>query len=236
MKIVVLTTETLHHAFFLKYLADAFPVAATFVETEHLRPPFETHHPFEVLMEEYEAQKWFGGNQPRLSDFAETSEFSSVNDAAAVATMADLNPDVVVVFGTGKLRPAIISTCPEGMINLHGGDPERHRGLDTHLWTVYHNDFSGLITTLHRVNEALDDGDIILQSSLELYPNMGIHMIRSVNTEACLKMTMSALDMYKRFGSFITRKQLAKGRYYSFIPAELKEICKRKFEKYTRML
>jgi len=236
MKIVVLTTETLHHAYFLSRLADAFPIAATLVETQLLQPPFETHHPFEDLREDYEAQKWFKGKQPHLSDFAETSEFSSVNDTDAIATLVDLNPDVVVVFGTGKIRPATIATCPEGMINLHGGDPERHRGLDTHLWAVYHDDFSGLVTTLHHVNEELDDGDIILQNSLQVFANMGIHMLRSANTEACLKMTISALDMYARFGSFITRKQLLKGRYYSFIPAELKEICKRKFEKFTRML
>jgi len=236
MRIFILTTETLHHAYFVKCITRAFPVEGAFVETKPLQPPFATHHPFEGLRDEYEAEKWFNGGWPRLSEFVETREFTSVNDPEAISMLLSLKPDLVVVFGTGKLSPEVIATCPEGMLNLHGGDPEHYRGLDTHLWAIYHDDFPGLVTTLHRVNEKLDDGDMLLQTSLELLPRMDIHMVRSVNTEACLKMTLSALDMYTRFGSFITRKQQMKGRYYSFMPAELKEICKRKFAKFTGML
>lgn len=236
MKTVVLTTETLHHAHFVKCIAGAFPVEAVFVETKQLQPPFEAHHPFEDLRDEYEAEEWFNGRQPRLSEFSKTREFSSVNDTKAVSMLSYLRPDAVVVFGTGKLSSDIIATCPGGMINLHGGDPERYRGLDSHLWAIYHGDFSGLVTTLHRVNERLDDGDIVLQTSLEISREMGIHMVRLVNTEACLKMTISALDMHTRFGSFICRKQQRKGRYYSLMPKELKDICRDKFEKYSRGL
>jgi methionyl-tRNA formyltransferase len=236
MKTVVLTTETLHHAHFVKCLTDVFPVESVFVETAQLQPPFETHHSFEDLRDKYEAEECFNGRQPCLSEFAENKEFSSVNDPKAVSMLSDLMPDVVVVFGTCKLGAEVIATCPGGMINLHGGDPERYRGLDSHFWAIYHDDFSGLVTTLHRVNERLDDGDIVLQTSLEISHEMGLHMVRLVNTEACLKMTVSALDMYKRFGSFITRKQQRKGRYYSFMPKELKDICRDKFEKYSRGL
>ena len=232
MKIVLLTTQALHHSYFLMELEKAFPIEAVIVETKALEPPFETYHPFEDQRENYEADKWFNGRHPCLAEFAQTREFSSVNEGAAISTLSGIRPDVVVVFGTGKLSPEVIETCPrEGVINLHGGDPECYRGLDSHLWSIYHNDFNGLVTTLHIVNNKLDDGDIVLQNSLKVQSGMGIHMLRVVNTEACLKMTLSALDMYERFGSFNTRKQSRVGRYYSFMPRILKEICKHRFEK-----
>jgi len=229
MKIIVMTTQTVHHAYFLKELADQFPIALTMVETEACKPSFETHHPFEADRDRYEADLWFNGRCPELSDFSETVEYPSVNDKNAVSLMRSLIPDVVVVFGTGWIHSEMISTCPEGMVNLHGGDPERYRGLDSHLWAIYHLDFSALVTTLHRINEVLDDGDIVLQSELEIHRGTGIQGIRKVNTEACLKMAVTALEMYQRHGFFLTKKQIKKGRYYSFMPATLKEICVKNF-------
>jgi methionyl-tRNA formyltransferase len=236
MKIVILTTETLHHAYFVKGVAEAFAVETVFVETGALHPPFETHHPFEDLRDEYETIKWFNGRQKQVAEFAEIRTVASVNEPEAISALNRIKPDVVLVFGTGKLRPAVIATCPAGMLNLHGGDPEHYRGLDSHMWAVYHNDFSRLVTTLHRVNPILDDGDILLQTSLKLFRGMDIHMVRLVNTEACLKMSLAALDMYVRFGTFITKKQQNNGRYYSFMPAALKEICRKKFAKFTGAL
>ena len=46
-------------------------------------------------------------------------------------------------------------------INLHGGDPEKYRGLDSHLWSIYHEDWASLVSTLHVVSKDLDAGDSI---------------------------------------------------------------------------
>ena len=233
MKIVLLTSQTLHHAFFLQELVKVFPVDLTLVETSSAQPPFDVSHPFEDVRDAYESSEWFGGDHPSLSNFSRTEEFPTVNNGQAVALLREIEPDVVIVFGTGKIKADVIATCPEGIVNLHGGDPEEYRGLDSHLWAIYHNHFNGLVTTLHRLNEEFDDGDIILESQIELFPHMNIHMLRRQNTEVCLKLTLNALDMYARFGTFITRKQRKVGRYYSFMPREVKEICKKKFERYT---
>lgn len=233
MKIVLLTTDTLHHAYFLREIARYYPLEAAFAEERSMQPPFETHHPFEDAREEYESRVWFGGRIQTLRDFGDVASFPSVNDPGAVQRLRELKPDITIVFGTGKIGSEVISTCAEGIINLHGGDPELYRGLDSHLWAIYHEDYPALVTTLHKLNEKLDDGDVILQSSLSVQPGMGIHMLRRINTEACVSMTLSSMDMYSRLGFFVGRRQRSKGRYYSFMPKELKSICKMKFERYT---
>ena len=122
------------------------------------------------------------------------------------------------------------------MINLHGGDPESYRGLDSHMWAIYHKEFHELITTIHRVNPTLDDGDYLFKLPVILKPNMPITHLRKSNTETCLNLALMALDSYKRFGKFFSNKQKTKGKYYSFIPSELKSICIPIFENYTSNL
>ena len=236
MKIVVLTSETIHHAYFVRELVKTFPVEQVLIECNVFTSPFETHHNFEDKRDEYERDIFFNKKGFLLKDVVSIKKFASVNDAEAVRYLNKLQPDIIVVFGTGKILPEVIQVCPQGIINLHGGDPEEYRGLDSHLWAIYHKDYGSLVTTLHRLNEKLDDGAIILQSKIHLAHGMPIHQFRRYNTEVCIKLTFSAFKMYEKHGFFASRSQRKYGRYYSFMPSVLKEICKRNFEKYTSTL
>jgi len=233
VNLVLLTTQTSHHTFFARELAEAFPLARIVVETKEVKPPFETFHPFERKRDEHERQVFFNGREINLAQVAPTIEVESINSPQGLAALAGLKPEAVVVFGTAKLRAEAIRICPEGMVNLHGGDPERYRGLDTHLWAIYHGDYSGLVTTLHRVNQELDDGEIIAQGPVPINKGMGLHELRERNTQVCLELTLAGLEMFSRLGRFVSRPQQGQGRYYSFMPAPLKEICFNKFQRFT---
>ncbi len=235
MDLVVLTTDTLHHKYFIKKLAEVFSLKMVISETVRPRPPFETAHPFEAQREEYERQEFFNGRPPVFSDCAPFQEVVSINDEQTFKLLKSLRPMVTVVFGTGRISPEIIKIAGE-IVNLHGGDPERYRGLDSHLWAIYHNDYSALVTCLHKVNPRLDDGEIILRSPLSLEANLKLHQLRKNNTEVCLKLVLAALAGYRQLGDFLAVGQKRIGRYYSFMPSCLKEVCRRKFEKYTANL
>jgi methionyl-tRNA formyltransferase len=236
LRLVVLTTETLHHAYFVQALSQKWKVARVICETEFVTPPFLAKHTFEDRRETYERDAWFGGRTPQLADFAEVRRCKSANEPSVVADLRALAPDAAIVFGTGRLLRPTIDVCNERIINLHGGDPERYRGLDTHLWAIYHNDFSGLSTTLHTVNEKIDDGRIIANLPLPLARNMGLHELRRVNTEICVRLIHDALTDFAQRGSFVSRRQRSQGRYYSFMPSELKEICVHNFQRFTEAL
>ena len=236
MRIVVLTTETPHHGYFVHQVSKEFPLEAVFVETRIPRPAFDAYHPFEDERDEYERQVFFGGKNSRMRDFRPTFEVGSCNDSDAVARIKGINPEFIIVFGTGKLSNEVISVCPHAIINLHGGDPEKYRGLDTHLWAIYHGDFQQLIATLHHLNEDLDDGAIILQASVPIEAGVRLHQLRQLNTNVCITLALSAIDMYSRHRAFVSRPQRKMGRYYSFMPAALKEICRCRFERYTEGL
>ncbi len=236
MRVAVLTTETAHHAFFVKQLACATRLEQVILERRVPQPGFETHHPFEDVRDDHERRVLLESQPVDVRHLAATLELDSVNDPPSLARLRQLQPDAIVVFGTGPISPEVIDTCPRGMVNLHGGDPEEYRGLDTHLWALYHRDFDGLVTTLHRVNPRLDDGDIVLQAGIPLRRGMGLHELRGCTARVCVRLTLAALDMYARNGDFLSRPQRRRGRYYSFMPAPLKDVCRARFESYTSEL
>lgn len=154
MRIVLLTTETAHHAWFAHRLVEHWPIAGALLETAGGRPGFETAHAFERERERYEAEALAatGG----VGAVRPVWEVGSCNEPAALERLAALAPDVLVVFGTGVLGVPVIGSASVACLNLHGGDPERYRGLDSHLWSLYHDDPSGLVVCLHHVDAGRD--------------------------------------------------------------------------------
>jgi methionyl-tRNA formyltransferase len=235
MKLAVLTTRTPHHAFFVRALAEGGHDVVAFCETaQPPRQPFETHHPFEDERDRYEWGLWFDGKETDIADLAPTRDVSTMNDRAAVVALADEQADAVIAFGTGPLRAPVIAIGPDRIFNLHGGDPQEYRGLDTHLWAIFHRDFSGLVTTLHRVDAELDTGEIVGQEPIPLSPGMPLYALRAANTVICVQLAKSAAEALRCDGAVISRRQRRRGRYYSAMPADLKGVCKARFDAHVR--
>jgi len=236
MRVLVLTTDTTHHAHFVRELSAHHPNLRVLVETAGIKAPFDVHHPFELEREKYESQVWFREKKVAVDEFAETVSCENVNQPDAIQHILDFQPEATVVFGTRKLSPSVIAAAGQNLMNLHGGDPEFYRGLDSHLWAIYHNDFANLITTLHAVNEVLDDGTIIDSRPIALNRGMKLHELRRRNTECAVRMACYAIRELEDTGKTARRAQRQVGRYYSFMPTVLKAVCVAKFERYCANL
>jgi methionyl-tRNA formyltransferase len=234
MRVAILTTETPHHSFYVRSIKQICCDVVVFSETAGSpKHSFATYHPFEDDREDYEWNRWFQGRKTGLATLAPTRAVPSMNAPSAIAALRADKPDLVVVFGTGVLRPPVIDAADTHIFNLHGGDPEEYRGLDTHLWAVYHRDFKGLITTLHRLDAGLDTGDIVLQAPVRLQRDMKLQALRAANTELCVTLTAALIGMTDGRQEIPMRSQRRQGRYYSAMPADLKSVCQTHFEKHT---
>lgn len=234
MKVVVFTTDTPHHLFFLVKLSESYKISKVFLETDKLLPNFKIEHSYEKLRDEYERTSFLQNNPFKFNDIAETLKYKNINSPEAVLEIQNTEPDIVIVFGTGRLLKTTLECSPKTLfLNLHGGNPEMYKGLDSHLWSIYHNDFINLVSCIHFMDSKLDTGDIVGAMSLNISKNMKLYQLRSVNTMACVDLTIMALSTYSKIGRIPSRKQVLTGRYYSFMPAELKEICVKKFEEYS---
>ena len=120
--------------------------------------------------------------------------------------------------------------APKHIYNLHGGDPEIYRGLDTHLWAIFHKDFNNLYTTLHRVDPELDTGNVISKKKLSLKNISDLYKLRALNTEICCELVKNLLSQIKKNTLIKDYKQKKVGRYYSAMPSSLKSDCIKKFK------
>lgn len=235
-KIVLLTTDTPHHLYFAWKLQEKYAIEGILLETVSLKPAFDTFHPIEKLRDDYERQTLLSGGPKHFKDLTHTIQAKSSNDDSSFSQIQKWNPHIILVFGTGHLKTATRNSSKATFLNLHGGDPEHYRGLDSHYWTIYHKDFDHLTTTLHLMEETLDGGAVVAQEKLVLKKNMQPFQLRGLNTLACVKITLCALDQQRETGQWSLRPQTQKGRYYSFMPTALKEVCLQHFRKHVECL
>jgi methionyl-tRNA formyltransferase len=236
-KIVLLTTETTHHAFFVQELVKYCGEISIYCENlDRNKFPYETFHPFENQREQFELCKWFNGKKISISDLCNKKSFDSLNSPESIRSLSNEKADLVIAFGVGQLGEEVINLFPGKIFNFHGGDPALYRGLDSHLWAIYHYDFSSLITTLHRLDKRLDAGNIVMQGEIEITRGMTIESLRSANTEICVTMALTLIDGISKYRQIPSRKLLNLGRYYSAMPTVLKEICVKRFEKFAKQI
>jgi len=236
MRLIILTTGSVRRRYFVQTLQSSIPVTRVFVETGELIPPFETFHTLEDQSKEYEKNRWFNGRSPKFDDIASTEYFRSLNDPEAVRAIAATRPDMMIVFGTKKLSPSVINICPLAAFNVHTGDPEQYRGLDAHLWSIYHRDFDLLVVTIQRLALELDQGEIVAKAPVSITPGMRMYQLRSASTEAITGLFQQVMAEFQSRGKLEARPQQTIGRYYSFMPSVLKELCTKRFEKFTSSL
>jgi len=236
MKLVILNQAKNHHKYLIKNIAENFEVTAIITELESLKPSFKTHHSFEDEQDIYEKESLLNNTNINLNDISQTFESKNINDNIVLSTITKLNPDIILTVGTGLIKSSLINLCPDGFINLHGGDPQYYRGLDSFLWAIYHKEFSKLVVTLHMLNKKLDDGEIIQQGQIKPQKNLKIYQLRSENIKICLKLVISSLSLYDLLGEFVSNPQTKKGRYYSFMPSVLKQVCVKNFNNYINSI
>jgi methionyl-tRNA formyltransferase len=234
MRLAVLTTDTVHHSYFVKKLATSFSSVCVLVESKRKSFPYETIDGSELIRDSYEKQRWSMETNFTIRDYADSYYLLDINSEESINKIRSYKPNLTIVFGTSILDQKLIDLCAPFIINLHGGDPEYYRGLDSHLWSIFHGDYDSLMTTLHFVSSGIDTGPIILQDQLPLSKVHFLYQLRSVNTETCVQLVSTAINQLLSVGKLCSRPQRNLGRYYSAMPSVLKEVCANKYLEYVR--
>lgn len=232
MKLVILTTETPHHTFFVRELAKEHNNLNVVCEyPKIIKYDYKVNHDYELRRDKYEKKIWFNDQHNKLEEYASVKRFDSINSIESYEYLKNLRNCIFVVFGTRIIKKDIIDLNKNYFFNLHGGDPTKYRGLDTHLWSIYYKDFSSLVTTLHRLEEGVDTGEIVEKETLIFDKNTSLINLRILNTEACVKLVKNLIINIKN-KSLKTVKQKKNGKYFSAMPTNLKEKTIRIFNQF----
>ena len=234
MRLLILTSDTPHHNYFIRQVIDFCDQLFVVYETKAVLPIYPTDHQFEGARTSFEEGLWgadsatFGsGEVERLIHLPNINDIASLNDPIP-------KTDVCIVFGTRKIEAKTIEMLPTVTVNLHGGDPQLYRGLDSHLWALWHRDKNGLKTCLHYLSAELDTGDIISMKNLDISQIDYLYELRALNTNACIELCRNFLIRFSRGEPIKALSQKHFGRYYSFMPSDLKDVVVRNFKSSVR--
>ena len=88
-----------------------------------------------------------------------------IHAQASLALVKDFGPDLGLSLAAPVLRPPLFSIPALGTINLHQGKVPDYRGMPPAFWELW-NDEQSVGCTVHWVEEKLDTGDIIRQTTV----------------------------------------------------------------------
>tara|TARA_E500000178_G_scaffold351099_1_gene411452 strand:+ start:673 stop:1377 length:705 start_codon:yes stop_codon:yes gene_type:complete len=234
LKILILTTDTYHHLFFTKEIEKKYKNLSVILEKKINKYPFSTNHQVINKIKKFEKNFFFKNKNEK---FLNKKEFNDINDMNCIKLIKQIKPNVIISFGIGLMKTKFLNNFKKiKIVNLHGGDLHHYRGLDSHMWSIYHNDFKSLITTLHYAKKKIDSGNIIFTKKILINDKTKFVSIRSLNTINCVQIVIKFLRLVEQRKMIKTKKNHSLGRYYSAIPKTLIGRCIKNYQKYIKKI
>ena len=235
MNILILTTNTPHHTYFTKELISKFKNIFVICEKKKIKFKYKTYHLFEKKRDKFEIKKWFKNKNHQLTkskNIIFVKDLNSLNLKNILKNKLDL----ILVFGTSVLSRKFLQNINCPILNFHGGNPEKFRGLDSHLWAILDHKINELKVTIHKLKPEIDRGDILYLRKIKLKKNMKIYEIRKQTTEICLNLAIKTINAIANKKKLLFKKQKKIGKYYSAMNTHLKGKCEKIFNRYTSNL
>jgi len=101
------------------------------------------------------------------------------NDRAFLQRLKDRDPDVIISVACPYiLNREVLALPPKGCINIHHAPLPRYKGMMPTFWQMFHGE-QNVGITIHYMNTRLDEGESLLQDSLEILSGESLdHLIR----------------------------------------------------------
>ena len=235
MKILILSTQTKHHTYFINKIAELHDICGIIYERKVLKKDYPTGPFYDNLADKFE-DKFFENEVPNdLSDDLKKKivEVHSVNNKHLQKYIKSMSPDLIITFGTGIVKPYIFNTAKWGTINIHRGQIDKYRGLDSDLWAIKNEDFDNIGVAIHYVDEDLDTGDVLSTGKDSLTKVYEIYHLKYHTTILATNMMLNVLEKFQyENGKIEGEKQTEFGEYYTAMSLEEKHLTEDIFNDY----
>lgn len=118
-----------------------------------------------------------------------------VGDPEAVAALAALVPDVLLVASYGQFIPRAVRELPRlGILNIHPSLLPQYRGAAPMQWAIANGD-TGTGVTIFHIERAMDAGDIVVQEPCPILPeDTGVSLERTLSRQGA-RLGLAAIRM-----------------------------------------
>lgn len=142
-----------------------------------------------------------------------------INGFEVETKIREIAPDIGIVAHFEKLiKPNLLSVPKYGFLNLHPSLLPNYRGMAPQHWPIINGEkFVGI--TVHKIDEGIDTGDIVLQRKFELPENAYVKDLQKLWIEYYKSIMIDALDNIERGEKLIPQSHLV-GSYYGRLTDE----------------
>lgn len=127
-------------------------------------------------------------------------------ESSLIDWLQTINPDLVLVKTFPYLIPArCIPIPPKGFINFHYAPLPEWRGSNPIFWMIRNGESKGGIT-VHQMNEAFDEGPVLLEHPMAISPDVNFGMYYTQLAFAGVQATMDLLVGFHN-GTLSPKKQ-----------------------------
>lgn len=201
MKIVLLTSDGLEHIFVANTLCEHIELAAIVVDRRRKRSPF---HKFWAKIRKYgvlgaadrvalaifkiivrdssvrreELVRVFG--ERKCTEFNRADllvNVSGVNGQESLNALKNIEPDLLLVYGTGIVGERVRSTARQLVVNMHTGLSPYYRGASCAFWPLHNKELDRLGATVHECTAELDGGKIFGASKAQIDRLDSLHTV-----------------------------------------------------------
>jgi methionyl-tRNA formyltransferase len=129
----------------------------------------------------------------------EKVDIQDINSIVSKNILSAMNLDLIVsIAASQKFRREILNLPRYGCINVHVAKLPKNRGMMPNFWSLYNYDKERMsAVTVHKMNDELDDGPIILQEEFVLNEKESLHTLMKKSKVLSAHLVARALLLYR---------------------------------------
>ena len=144
--------------------------------------------------------------------------------AAALETLRQLNPDLIVVLAYGQILPKEVLELPKyGCINLHASLLPAYRGAAPIQWVILNGETKTGVTA-QQMGEGLDTGDMIEKAVVDITEDDTAGSLHDKLMEAGCSLILSTMEKLENHTAVLTPQNDSESCYAKMLKKELGNI------------
>lgn len=145
-------------------------------------------------------------------------DIKNINSKESLLYLRSLNIDVIISIAASQIfKKGILELPGLGCFNIHTARLPKNRGMMPNFWSLYNYDKEPVSAiTIHKMNEALDDGQILVQQEFKLNPAESLDSLIRRTKQISADVFLKAVDLISSGHISLLKNDAANATYNSF--------------------
>ena len=142
----------------------------------------------------------------------------NINSMESIDILKAMDIDIVFSIAASQIfRKNILELPKIGCFNIHTSKLPRNRGMMPNFWSLYNYDKEPVsAVTIHKMNEKLDDGDILIQKEFKLEPSESLDFLIKRTKKLSAEAFLQAIDLLSAQPINLIENDVNNASYNSF--------------------